>query len=65
MRKEIRKNNSYTEINIFNSWPTMLLGLELRRDNQRDGFVVYTFGLTLFYIVLFFIEYTKWNDKII
>jgi hypothetical protein len=60
--KVIDKEESYTEISLWDSWKEMLFGLELRTQVTPYG-RVWTFGLTIMYRVIFFIEYTKFNEK--
>lgn len=62
MRYEKKKTNSYLEISWWDSWYEMLFGLELRRQKSSEKHITYTFGITVLYKVLFFIEYTKWSN---
>lgn len=61
MFREIRRKSSYTEWAIWSSWEEMLLGIELRPHINKD-FWSLTFGITILYRGLFFIEYTRWRD---
>lgn len=63
MRYEKKKDNSYLEISCWDSWYEMLFGLELRRSKSVEKHITYTFGLTVLYRVLFFIEYTTWKSN--
>jgi hypothetical protein len=60
--KIIDKEDSHTEIYWWGSWKEMLFGLELRTQAAPYG-RIWTFGLTILYRVIFFIEYTKFNEK--
>lgn len=52
----------FLEIDWFSKWPGMFGALELGYNNHK-GMRTFTFGITLFYYVLFFIEYTRFNAK--
>jgi hypothetical protein len=56
------KEESYLEVSWWDSWKEMLFALELRTQKTQVG-RVWTFGLTVLYRVLFFIEYTRFNEK--
>ena len=62
MIKEFKREGSYIELGFWNKWPEMLFGFELRPKWEALGFV-FTFGLSVFYRELFYIQYTKFKQK--
>jgi hypothetical protein len=62
MRIEKRKPRSYFELSIWDSWPEMFFGLEFSPTRHSEGWSI-IFGLTIFYKVIIFMEYTRFNKE--
>lgn len=62
MLKEVRKDNKYFAIGIWNTWSEMLFAIEFRPLWEKYSFT-FSFGLTILYRELFYIQYTKFKQK--